>query len=233
MMLEGRVAIVTGAGTGIGRAIAERFAHEGAAVVAVDIDESAVSATRTSIEDAGGTADAVVADAGDPNAVETFVNDTVALHGTAHIGVANAAVQYEKGVEDTPPADWDRVLGINLRGAYLLAKYLLPHYRRQGGGVLINMASVNAFWIEPHLGAYSAAKGGLDRTHEIDRARLRAVRCSMQLHLPRLHRYGHGTALLRHAPPSRGRPLRSLGDACPWAPWQSRRGGRYGRLPRQ
>ena len=161
MTLTDKVAIVTGAGTGIGKAIAERFARDGASVVGVDIDQRSVESVCKELVDAGYRADPVTADTGDAASVQTLVEDTVARHARVDVGVANAAVQYEKGVEDTPPEEWDRVLGVNLRGAYLLAKYLIPHFRNQGGGAIVNMASVNAFWIEPHLGAYSAAKGGL------------------------------------------------------------------------
>ena len=133
MNIEGRVAIVTGSATGIGKAIAERFAREQAIVIAVDIDGATLAETCQAITAAGGTIEAVSADAGDPDAVHRLVEDAVARHGAVHIGVANAAIQYEKGIEDTPSEDWDKVLALNLRGAYLLAKNLIPHMRRQGG----------------------------------------------------------------------------------------------------
>lgn len=180
MNIEGRVAIVTGCATGIGEAIAERFAQEGAVVVAVDRDEPSLHATCEAIGAAGGSVQPVVADAGNPEDIHGLVEAAVAQHGAVHISVANAAVQFEKGVEDTSPDDWDSVLAINLRGAFLLAKYLIPHMRRQGGGSLINMASVNGFWIEPHLGAYSTAKGGviaLTKSIALDYGRY-GIRCN-------------------------------------------------------
>ena len=82
-------------------------------------------------------------------------------HGGPNAIVSNAAIQYERTIEDTPPEDWDRVMGINLKGAYLCARAAIPRMRRLGGGSIVNMASVNGFWVEPQLGAYCAAKGGV------------------------------------------------------------------------
>ena len=82
-------------------------------------------------------------------------------HGGPHAIVSNAAIQYEHTLEDTPPEDWDRVLGVNLRGVYLCARAAIPRMRRIGGGSIVNMASVNGFWVEPALAAYCTAKGGV------------------------------------------------------------------------
>jgi NAD(P)-dependent dehydrogenase (short-subunit alcohol dehydrogenase family) len=180
MRIDGRVAIVTGAGKGIGRAIADRFADAGAIVVAVDVDGAGLDEACGAIASRGRSARAVVADAGDPDAVRAFVDDAVTRDGGLHVVVANAAVQYEQSVEDTPPEEWDRVLAVNLRGAYLLAKNAIPHFRRLGGGSIVNIASVNGFWIEPRLGAYTAAKGGviaLTKSIALDYGRF-GIRCN-------------------------------------------------------
>ena len=99
-------------------------------------------------------------------------------HGGPHAIVSNAAIQYERTVEDTPPDDWDRVLGVNLKGVYLCARAAIPRMRALGGGSIVNMASVNGFWVEPALGAYCAAKGGGDQPDPVDRARERAATAS-------------------------------------------------------
>jgi NAD(P)-dependent dehydrogenase (short-subunit alcohol dehydrogenase family) len=158
--MQGKIAVVTGAGTGIGRAIALRLAEEGALVLAADIDADGARATAATIGERGGRGEGVACDVSDHEQVERLMARAEALGGP-HAVVSNAAIQYERTIEDTPPEDWDRVLGINLKGVYLCARAALPRMRRLGGGSIVNMASVNGFWVEPALGAYCAAKGGV------------------------------------------------------------------------
>jgi NAD(P)-dependent dehydrogenase (short-subunit alcohol dehydrogenase family) len=158
--MEGKVSVITGAGTGIGRAVAERFAAEGALALCADIDGDAAAATADGILAAGGRAEGHACDVSDAGQVEA-VMAAAERHGGPHAIVSNAAIQYERTLEDTPPDDWDRVLGVNLRGVYLCARAAIPRMRRIGGGSIVNMASVNGFWVEPALAAYCTAKGGV------------------------------------------------------------------------
>jgi len=160
MRMQGKVAVVTGAATGIGRAIAVRLAEEGALTLCADIDGAGASAAAAAIGSAGGRAEGVACDVSDAAQVEALIARAEALGGP-HAIVSNAAIQYERTIEDTPPEDWDMVLGVNLKGVYLCARAVLPRMRRLGGGSIVNMASVNGFWVEPALGAYCAAKGGV------------------------------------------------------------------------
>jgi NAD(P)-dependent dehydrogenase (short-subunit alcohol dehydrogenase family) len=158
--MEGKTAVVTGAARGIGRAIAERLASEGALTLCADVDESEVALVAQAIEQSGGRAQALACDVSNFDDVERLVAAAEAAGGP-HALVANAAIQYEETIEDTPPEEWDRVLGINLKGVYLCARAAIPRMRRLGGGSIVNIASVNGFWVEPQLGAYCAAKGGV------------------------------------------------------------------------
>jgi NAD(P)-dependent dehydrogenase (short-subunit alcohol dehydrogenase family) len=160
MRMEGKVAVVTGAAQGIGRAIAERLAAEGAMTLCADVDQPELDKTVTGIRESGDQAEAHVCDVSNPDDVERLMA-AAESRGGPHAIVSNAAIQYERTVEETPPEDWDRVLGINLKGVYLCARAAIPRMRRLGGGSIVNMASVNGFWVEPSLGAYCAAKGGV------------------------------------------------------------------------
>ncbi len=160
MQMDGKVAVVTGAARGIGRAIAERLASAGAYTVCADIAVGELDQVLETIEATGGRAEAHQCDVSDPDEVERLM--AAAEHqGGPHALVSNAAIQYERTIEDTPPEDWDRVLSVNLKGAYLCARSAIPRMRRLGGGSIVNMASVNGFWVEPQLGAYCTAKGGV------------------------------------------------------------------------
>lgn len=177
--MQGKVAVVTGAATGIGRAIAERLAGEGALTLCADIDGEGVEQTATTIRDAGGSAEARTCDVANAADVERLMAAAEARGGPNAL-VSNAAIQYEQTVEDTPPEDWDRVLGINLKSVYLCARAAIPRMRALGGGSIVNMASVNGFWVEPSLGAYCAAKGGvinLTRAIALDFGRF-GIRCN-------------------------------------------------------
>ena len=140
--LAGKVAIVTGASRGIGRAVAERFAADGAAVV-VNYTQGAKNAADVvaSIEAAGGTAIAVKADVSRSADVKSLVKQTLDTFGRVDILVNNAGVMIAKGVLETDEDDWDRTIDVNLKGAYLCSKEVALVMIRQGDGSIINMSS--------------------------------------------------------------------------------------------
>ena len=161
MKLGGKVALITGAASGIGRASAVLFAREGARVAVVDIDAAGAEATVAEIAAAGGGALAVIGDVSRASDAERMVEATVDAFGGLHVLFNNAGIFRHGTVVETDEAEWDRVLAVNLKGVYLVSKYALPHMIRGGGGVVINTAStggVNAFY---HQAAYDASKGGV------------------------------------------------------------------------
>jgi NAD(P)-dependent dehydrogenase (short-subunit alcohol dehydrogenase family) len=159
--IAGRTAIVTGAATGIGRGIAEHFARAGANVLLCDVATDAGAAVAAALADAGLDARFLGADVSDPEAGHLLTQAALEHWGALDILVNNAAVQVEKTIEDTDPAAWDRLMNVNFKGVYLCSRAAIPVMRKGGGGSIVNIASVNGFWVEPGLGAYCAAKGGV------------------------------------------------------------------------
>jgi NAD(P)-dependent dehydrogenase (short-subunit alcohol dehydrogenase family) len=164
LRLNEKVAIVTGAGSGIGRAIALGFAEEGARVVLVDRDEAGGASTLGLVTAAGGDAHLVVADVSRGADTERIVAETVRVFGRLDALVNNAAVMVSKAVPELSEEEWDHVVGVNLKGVFLCSKQAILCFRRQGGGgTIVNMASVNSFYAEAGIAAYCAAKGGVQQ----------------------------------------------------------------------
>ncbi len=161
MRMRDKVAIVTGAGRGIGEATAHRFAGEGAAVACVDIDRASAAATARAIEQSGGKAVAVAADLATLDGNRAMVGETVAAFGGLDVLHANAAIQFMGRIEATPEHEWDRLHATNLRGVYLGIQQALPYLRERGGGAVIITASLLGIVGDPDLPAYGAMKGGL------------------------------------------------------------------------
>jgi 3-oxoacyl-[acyl-carrier protein] reductase len=143
MRLNGKVALVTGAGGGLGTAISKRFAVEGASLICADRDGARAEATASAIAKAGGSVRAFRADVADPVECEAQVAEAVRQFGRIDIVVNNAGIALHKLALDTSLEDWDRVLRINLTGSFLTAKAAARHMVKQGGGRIIQIGSIS------------------------------------------------------------------------------------------
>ncbi|MCP4329716.1 MAG: SDR family oxidoreductase [Alphaproteobacteria bacterium] len=162
--LQGKRAVITGAGGGIGREAARIFAREGAAIAVADIDRAGAEETVATITGAGGRAHAIEVDMADPGSVEAMVAAAEAELGGIDTLFNNAGIMLsaDRGPEDTDLAVWDQTIAVNLRGVFLGCKFGIPALLRAGGGSIVNMGSIVAFIgsATPQI-AYAAAKGGV------------------------------------------------------------------------
>ncbi len=160
--LSGRVAIVTGASRGIGREIALAYAQAGARVVLASRRQEGLEAVAAEIRERGGEALPVAAHVGEVQAVEALVARAVEAFGGVDILVNNAATNPHFGpMMDATVAQWDKIMEVNLRSAFLLIQQVVPHMRRRGRGKIINMASIAGLRPSPAMGIYSVSKAGL------------------------------------------------------------------------
>lgn len=160
MRFKDKVCFVTGGGSGIGRAACERFAAEGANVVVVNRSEKSGNETVAAIEAAGsGEAIFVSTDVSSPEQVERAVQTAIVKWGKIDILVNNAAMMTFKPLVELSVEEWDNVLAVNLRGAFLCVKYAMPHME---GGAIINVSSVHAHETTPNVIPYSTSKAGIE-----------------------------------------------------------------------
>jgi 3-oxoacyl-[acyl-carrier protein] reductase len=170
--LDGRVALVTGAGSGIGRASAALLADAGARVVAVDIDGDAAATTAESITAGGGAAGSATLDVRDTAAVDRLVAGLVAEHGRIDVLANIAGVMYSGPVAEMTDDDLEAVLATNLKGPFRLSRAVVPHMVKAGSGAIVNMASAAIDVPREGLFAYSASKAAL-----VQLTRILAVEC--------------------------------------------------------
>lgn len=158
----GRVVIVTGSGSGIGRETALAFAREGAQVVVADIDPDGASGTVAEVDDAGGQATVCRVDVSDDESVREMVDLAVHTYGRLDVLHNNAYwAPLNRSVTETSLSEWDRTIAVTLTGVFLGCKHAIPAMIEGGGGAIVNTASVSALAASPRFGAYIAAKGGV------------------------------------------------------------------------
>ena len=158
--LDGKVALITGAGSGIGRAIAVLFAEQGAKVVVVDVNDDG-NKTVAQIKKKGGAAIFIHADVSKSDSVKKMVETTVKEFGNLTVLVNNAGIESVGSVVEVTEEVWDKVINVNLKGTFLCSKYSAPKILQSGGGVIINIASVLGLIGSKGESAYCASKGGI------------------------------------------------------------------------
>jgi meso-butanediol dehydrogenase / (S,S)-butanediol dehydrogenase / diacetyl reductase len=173
--LDGKRALVTGGGSGIGRATCHALAREGASVVVVDIDRARSEAVANELAAAGAPARGTACDVADPDAVERLFDEVEEQLGGADTLFNNAGIAVPKDAPSTSFEEWWRTIDVNLGGVWNASVEFVRRLRREGhGGAIVNTASVNAFFVEPSFAAYCASKGGvlaLTRAMALDHAR--------------------------------------------------------------
>jgi meso-butanediol dehydrogenase/(S,S)-butanediol dehydrogenase/diacetyl reductase len=208
---EKKVALITGAASGIGAATARRFAREGATVIVADINEAGAKQVAEEIAGAGADAIALRADVAEPRDVEAMIARAAAAYGRLDVLHNNATLVETGQIAHLTVEGWNRTLAVNLTGTFLGIKYALPVMREQGGGAIVNTASISGLAGDYGLAAYNAAKAGvvnLTRTAALELARYRIrVNCICP--------GGIDTPLLGSM----------LGDNAPVPHWTSARGG--------
>jgi NAD(P)-dependent dehydrogenase (short-subunit alcohol dehydrogenase family) len=215
----GRVAIVTGAGRGIGARVAERLAGDGLAVGVLDLDEPAAKATAAAITARGGTAIAVGGDVGNPEQVEESISQVASELGPPTVLVSNAGVTRDALLFKMTESDWDTVINVHLRGAFLTTRAVQQYMTAAGWGRIVTISSTSALGNRGQVN-YSAAKAGLQGFTKNTGDRTRQVRDHRQLRRTGLHRHRHdqgdrqatrdrlGRVRQRPGQPDHGRPGR-------------------------
>lgn len=161
MRFEGRVALVTGAGSGIGEATVVAFAEQGAQVVVVDYDQAAAERVAKAITESGGTAAAFVADVATESGAQGMIEFAVERFGGLNVLHNNAFGMQAGLLEDITLDGWNETLRLTLTGAFLGTKYAVPVMVAGGGGAIVNTASVTGWQTQPGIGPYSVAKAGV------------------------------------------------------------------------
>ena len=179
--VENKACVVTGAGSGIGKAIAERLAEEGGKILCVDLKGETAIATVEGIRNTGGIAGAYAADVSDPLQVNAFVAKCVELYGKIDVLVNNAGVNIPGVLHEVPDEVIDKTLNVNVKGPIYGCRAAIPYMLENGGGSIVNISSVNGLVSEPFLAVYSASKGAivmLTRGVALDYAK-KGIRCNV------------------------------------------------------
>jgi NAD(P)-dependent dehydrogenase (short-subunit alcohol dehydrogenase family) len=228
MSMADRVALVTGGGSGIGRAAAAALAQEGFALVVADVDEDGGGDTVAECERVGGRAIFVHCDVSDAASTERLVEETIRQFGRLDAAFNNAGIEGLQGMTaDCTPENFDRVIAVNLRGVWLCMRAEIPHMVSQGGGAIVNCASVAGLVGLASIPAYVAAKHGvvgLTRAAALEYAnqgvRVNAV-CPGAIETPMLDRFMSGSeggreAMTQSEPVGRIGQPEEIADAVVW-----------------
>ncbi|MGF6222470.1 SDR family NAD(P)-dependent oxidoreductase [Pseudomonas sp. YL-218 TE3947] len=161
--LDNKIAVITGAASGIGRGIAETFAQAGACIVVADLDHAAAEAAAKAIVESGGQAYAMAVDVSQESEVIAMFEDVVGRYGSLDILVNNAAIFPKKPFLEVDSAFWDSLQAVNLRGTFLCLREAIRHMKASGGGSIVNISSVSSMQaVVHHNGTYNASKAGVN-----------------------------------------------------------------------